>query len=345
KLEANAELTKDVLGKDLPEQDFAKRMADLVNQRKKHFAEERAKAKRNKPMTQSQLRIYMSNYLKIKTLKKQKIDDKDVPAIGEKVVEVKEEEPVKRTGKRKKQKARKEQTATGKENLNPLIADSLLKTISSASYIVSTGEGGHDFYEIEEVLQEDREKAAISDARTVGLISAGESGNTRYKAKDNRRRPGKQEEPKALVTLDGDGIDWTGHAEDEQENFALMAYSYSGSDTKVTSCSKECEESYAKLKQLYDATEKNNLVMGGAVTLVLCEDAPVYDRFAKVEGMHAVPPPMTRNYMPPKYDFGIDESQFTYGPKQSKTSKSDAKTSDSNSCESNSSVETLESPP
>ncbi|GJV56178.1 putative ribonuclease H-like domain-containing protein [Tanacetum coccineum] len=35
-----------------------------VNQRKKHFAEERAKAKRNKPMTQSQLRIYMSNYLK-----------------------------------------------------------------------------------------------------------------------------------------------------------------------------------------------------------------------------------------------------------------------------------------
>ncbi|GJY41096.1 hypothetical protein Tco_0428366 [Tanacetum coccineum] len=159
KLEANAELTKDVLGKDLPEQDFAKRMVDMVNQRKKHFAEERAKAKRNKPMTQSQLRIYMSNYLKnqgtwklsqlkklrfeeikeefdrvvqqidtfvpmdfeatkaklkrygeelqTKTSKKQKIDDKDVPAIGEKVVEVKEEEPVKRTGKRKKQKARK----------------------------------------------------------------------------------------------------------------------------------------------------------------------------------------------------------------------------------------------
>ncbi|GJV95350.1 hypothetical protein Tco_1546927 [Tanacetum coccineum] len=65
KLEANAELTKDVLGKDLFEQDFAKRMVNLVNQRKKHFAEERAKAKGNKPMTQSQLRIYMSNYLKI----------------------------------------------------------------------------------------------------------------------------------------------------------------------------------------------------------------------------------------------------------------------------------------
>ncbi|GJS24654.1 hypothetical protein Tco_0453286 [Tanacetum coccineum] len=44
--------------------------------------------------------------LQTKTSKKQKIDDKDVPAIGEKVVKVKEEEPVKRTGKRKKQKAR-----------------------------------------------------------------------------------------------------------------------------------------------------------------------------------------------------------------------------------------------
>ncbi|GJY39469.1 hypothetical protein Tco_0425833 [Tanacetum coccineum] len=39
-------------------------MVELVNQRKKHFAEERARAKRNKPMTQSQLRTYMMNYLK-----------------------------------------------------------------------------------------------------------------------------------------------------------------------------------------------------------------------------------------------------------------------------------------
>ncbi|GJU91625.1 hypothetical protein Tco_1304048 [Tanacetum coccineum] len=149
KLEANAELTKDVLGKDLSEQDFAKRMVDLVNQRKKHFAEERAKAKRNKPMTQSQLRIYMSNYLKnqgtwkLSQLKKLKFEeikeefeklvkqiDTFVPInieatkaqlkrygeelqteiskkqrIGDK--NVKEEEPVKRVGKRKKQKARK----------------------------------------------------------------------------------------------------------------------------------------------------------------------------------------------------------------------------------------------
>ncbi|GKB37408.1 ribonuclease H-like domain-containing protein [Tanacetum coccineum] len=73
-----------------------------------------------------------------------------------------------------------------------------------------------------------------------------DAGNTGYKAKDNGRRLGKQEEPKDLVTIDGDGVNWTGHAEDEQENFALMAYSDSGSNTEVTSCSKECKESNAK---------------------------------------------------------------------------------------------------
>ncbi|GKB50712.1 hypothetical protein Tco_0901465 [Tanacetum coccineum] len=75
------------------------------------------------------------------------------------------------------------------------------------------------------------------------------------------------------------------------------------------------------------------------------EDSHVYDWFVKVKGMHAVPPPMTRIYMPPKSNFGIDKSKFTYGPKQSKTSESDAKTSDFSSCESNPSVETLESVP
>ncbi|GKC67695.1 hypothetical protein Tco_1100293, partial [Tanacetum coccineum] len=64
KLEANAELTKSMLGSEVQGEDFAKKMVDLVNQRKKYFAEERARAKRNKPMTQSQLKTYMMNYLK-----------------------------------------------------------------------------------------------------------------------------------------------------------------------------------------------------------------------------------------------------------------------------------------
>ncbi|GKD72455.1 hypothetical protein Tco_1330737, partial [Tanacetum coccineum] len=64
KIETNAELTKSMLGSEVQGEDFAKKMVDLVNQRKKYFAEERARAKRNKPMTQSQLNTYMMNYLK-----------------------------------------------------------------------------------------------------------------------------------------------------------------------------------------------------------------------------------------------------------------------------------------
>nr|GEW57337.1 ribonuclease H-like domain-containing protein [Tanacetum cinerariifolium] len=39
-------------------------------------------------------------------------------------------------------------------------------------------------------------------------------GNTGYKARDNGRRPAKQDGHKAMVTIDGQGIDWIGHAED-----------------------------------------------------------------------------------------------------------------------------------
>ncbi|GKB55505.1 ribonuclease H-like domain-containing protein [Tanacetum coccineum] len=262
-----------------------------------------------------------------------------------------------------------------------------------------------------------------------------DAGNTGYKAKDNRRRPGKQEEPKwnqlvltrprliALIATKQDtlleSVDWTGHAKDEQENFALMAYSNSGSDIEVTSCLKECVESYAKLKILYDEQreqlgdasieikayilalakveaqlvchQKNQLAYEEKIRFMKIDlddkadvltyhkkllaeavkekkelktrlekwqnsskglnklldsqmsvkdkvglgfngqvkenelynealmsvfdshssdikDAPMYDRFAKVDGMHAVPPPMIGNYMPPGPDIEIDDS-------------------------------------
>ncbi|GJY22407.1 hypothetical protein Tco_0396065 [Tanacetum coccineum] len=73
------------------------------------------------------------------------------------------------------------------------------------------------------------------------------------------------------------------------------------------------------------------------------EDSPMNDRYA--EGMHAVPPLMKGIYIPSGPDKEIDDSQFTYGPKQSKPSESDARSSDFNTCESNCSEETHESMP
>ncbi|GJY01821.1 hypothetical protein Tco_0359973, partial [Tanacetum coccineum] len=49
---------------EYPEEDQAKMLVELIDQRKKYFAAQKAEAKRNKPMTQAQQRTYMSNYIK-----------------------------------------------------------------------------------------------------------------------------------------------------------------------------------------------------------------------------------------------------------------------------------------
>ncbi|GJS91257.1 hypothetical protein Tco_0773893, partial [Tanacetum coccineum] len=202
KIEANAELSKSMLGSELQGEDFAKKMVDLVNQRKKYFAEERARAKRNKPMTQSQLKTYMMNYLKnqgtwkLSQLKKLSFEevkeefDKLVKQVesfapisfeatkaslkrfGEELQtktpkrlkddEAKDDEPTKKSGKRRKQMARKgmhtsvdkndsedsdevgeqEESVTGtKTPINPVPV--AMKTPSVATYkIIKQGEKG-----------------------------------------------------------------------------------------------------------------------------------------------------------------------------------------------------------
>ncbi|GJR51365.1 ribonuclease H-like domain-containing protein [Tanacetum coccineum] len=267
-------------------------------------------------------------------------------------------------------------------------------------------------------------------------------------------RTGKKEDSKALVIIDGEGIDWTNHLE-EDEDYALMACNSSESDTEVISCSNKCKESYANLKKLYDAlreqlsdasieikeysqglkkveaqlvahqqgqlwyeqkikfmkidlddktdvltyhkkllaeaqkekedlkakvekwhnSSKNlskllNTQMSANDKFGLgygdhrydgilsyenevlqsvfmnkeseLEKQPFYDRFVIAEGMHAVPPPMTGNYMPSGPDIKVDYSQFTYGPKQAQPSESESQSSEFDTCESNISTEPFE---
>nr|GEW35200.1 hypothetical protein [Tanacetum cinerariifolium] len=101
-------------------------------------------------------------------------------------------------------------------------------------------------------------------------------------------------------------IDWSGHVEEDTQNYAMMAYSSSNSGSD---------------------NEESDL-----------EDTPVNDRFSN--GMHAVLPPMTGSYMPSGPNVEIDYSKFTYGLKQTSADESDSKPSEYASCESDSSVET-----
>ncbi|GKG26806.1 hypothetical protein Tco_0402509, partial [Tanacetum coccineum] len=72
-----------------------------------------------------------------------------------------------------------------------------------------------------------------TECRTKGNqdSSRRDAWNSRNKDKENGRRSGKQEDSKALVTIDGEGIDWTSHSE-EEEDYALMACNSSGLDTE-----------------------------------------------------------------------------------------------------------------
>nr|GEU44716.1 ribonuclease H-like domain-containing protein [Tanacetum cinerariifolium] len=143
---------------------------------------------------------------------------------------------------------------------------------------------------------------------------AGYNGN---KARDNGRKPAYHDDSKALVTNDGEDIDWCGHVEEDAQIYAKMAYSSSNSgfDNESVFINKESD----------------------------LENTSVNDRYA--DRMHAVSPPMTGNYMPSGPDVEIDYSKFTYGPKQTLADESDSKPSEYACCESDSSVETTTSMP
>ncbi|GJZ85854.1 hypothetical protein Tco_0651193 [Tanacetum coccineum] len=67
RVEADEELSRRLQAEErnkYSEVDQAKMLVDLINQRKKYFAAQKAEAKRNKPMTQAQQRNYMINYIK-----------------------------------------------------------------------------------------------------------------------------------------------------------------------------------------------------------------------------------------------------------------------------------------
>ncbi|GKB87944.1 hypothetical protein Tco_0960216 [Tanacetum coccineum] len=63
------------------------------------------------------------------------------------------------------------------------------------------------------------------------------------------------------------------------------------------------------------------------------EGKPLYDRFDKAVGMHAVPPPITRTFMPPFNRSDLDDTQFTYGSKSNNSFETNSVSNDFVSCD------------
>ncbi|GJW69579.1 hypothetical protein Tco_0126496 [Tanacetum coccineum] len=65
--EADEELAQRIQAEErekYSEAEKARLLAELINQRKRYFAQQRAEERRNKPVTQAQQRTYMPNYIK-----------------------------------------------------------------------------------------------------------------------------------------------------------------------------------------------------------------------------------------------------------------------------------------
>ncbi|GJW80263.1 hypothetical protein Tco_0144238 [Tanacetum coccineum] len=187
-------------------------------------------------------------------------------------------------------------------------------------------------------------------------------------------RTGKKEDSKALVIVDGEGVDWTSHSE-EDKDYALMACNSSESDTeKLLAEAQRKEDLKAKVEKWHNSSKNLSKLLNTQMSAndkfglgygdhrydgilsyeneVLqsvfmnkeseLEKQPLYDRFVTAGGMHVVPPPMTGNYMPSGPDIEVDYSQFTYGPKQTQPSESESQSSEFDTCESNISTEPSE---
>ncbi|GJV56778.1 ribonuclease H-like domain-containing protein [Tanacetum coccineum] len=172
-------------------------------------------------------------------------------------------------------------------------------------------------------------------------------------------------ETKSLVAQDGLGYDWSDQAEEGPTNFALMAYTSSGStsssssDSEVSTCSKACLKSYETLKEHYanltkdfnksqlnvgaykaglesvearlDVYKKNEFKTGAGFDSQVVDsqvfDSQENDRYKTSEGYHAVPPPYIGNFMPPKSDLVLaDEDEYVFS--ESVTSIHDVATSE-----------------
>nr|GEU87356.1 ribonuclease H-like domain-containing protein [Tanacetum cinerariifolium] len=86
--------------------------------------------------------------------------------------------------------------------------------------------------------------------------------NAGYRGRVNGKRPAREEDEKALVVHAGLGTyDWSYQLEEEETDFALMAFtsnpsSSSSTNSEVQSCSKQCAKSYEQLKNLFDKQHK-----------------------------------------------------------------------------------------
>nr|GEW72709.1 ribonuclease H-like domain-containing protein [Tanacetum cinerariifolium] len=143
-------------------------------------------------------------------------------------------------------------------------------SVSSPSVLKSQKEGSSSYtnevamisIRIKKFHKRTRRKLQFDTKDSVGFdktkVKCFNSHKMRHFSRDYRPK-GNQDNKKRDAWYNGNksrdnGRRTSGHVKEDAQNYAMMAYSSSnsGSDNEVKSYSKACEESYARLKKLYD---------------------------------------------------------------------------------------------
>nr|GEY09713.1 putative reverse transcriptase domain-containing protein [Tanacetum cinerariifolium] len=144
------------------------------------------------------------------------------------------------------------------------------------------------------------------------------SQDTKHKESTRRTVPVETPASAALVSCDGlSGYDLSDQAKDGPTNFALIAYSSTSSNSKVSTDSiglSSCLEQLLKdlgTSKINVVTYKTGLESVEARLLVYKKNESVYEEDIKILkrlGYNVVPPPYTGNFLPPKPDLsGLEE--------------------------------------
>ncbi|GJS77114.1 hypothetical protein Tco_0726995 [Tanacetum coccineum] len=166
--------------------------------------------------------------------------------------------------------------------------------------------------------------SSSSSIQNIAFVSSSNNNTGMHSSKKSRQ----QEQGKlkkectcgnsiTLVSSDGLGrYDWSDQAE-EEPNYALMDFSSSSPDSEVSNdsvCSKSCLKTIESLKsqndQLLKDLKKSKLMVLGITIKELRKKLELVQKEKDGIQLNVVPPPYTRNFMPPTPDLsfiGLDE--------------------------------------
>nr|GEU64720.1 ribonuclease H-like domain-containing protein [Tanacetum cinerariifolium] len=152
-----------------------------------------------------------------------------------------------------------------------------------------------------------------------------DAGNARYKGRDNGKRPAREEDEKALLD----------EALREKEDLKAKLQKFETSSKNLTKLRDSQISAKVKTGLGYDSQFNAKEVLDVKEEEVSKtvfdnrssdkENSLANDRLKKGEGFHAVPPPLTGNYMPPKLElsfFGLDDYIYKFKISETVTSLS-----------------------